>query len=155
MPILSVVAWAPFAAALVIMAFARHRPLLVRWTAAIGASVPLGLAIWLSFAYDRAAAGFQFRESWPLVPSFGISYNLGVDGIGLVLVLLTAIILFAGVFASWTVKTRGQEFYALLLLLVTGVFGVFVSLDLFVFFLFYEIAVLPMYLLIGSWGSSE
>jgi NADH-quinone oxidoreductase subunit M len=154
MPILTIVAWAPFVAALVIMAFARHRPLLVRWTAAIGASVPLGLAIWLSFAYDRAAAGFQFRESWPLVPSFGISYNLGVDGIGLVLVLLTAIILFAGVFASWTVKTRGQEFYALLLLLVTGVFGVFVSLDLFVFFLFYEIAVLPMYLLIGIWGSS-
>ena len=68
--------------------------------------------------------------------------------------LLTAIIIFAGVFASWTVKTRSQEFYALLLLLVTGVFGVFVSLDLFVFFLFYEIAVLPMYLLIGIWGSS-
>jgi NADH-quinone oxidoreductase subunit M len=88
------------------------------------------------------------------VPSVGISYNLALDGMGLVLVLLTAIILFAGVFASWTVKTRGQEFYALLLLLVTGVFGVFVSLDLFVFFLFYEIAVLPMYLLIGIWGSS-
>jgi hypothetical protein len=58
------------------------------------------------------------------------------------------------VFASWTVKERSQEFYALLLLLVTGVYGVFVSLDLFVFFLFYEIAVLPMYLLIGIWGSS-
>ena len=68
--------------------------------------------------------------------------------------LLTAIIILAGVFASWTVKTRDQEFYALLLLLVTGVFGVFVSLDLFVFFLFYEIAVLPMYLLIGIWGST-
>src|SRR5204862_6952262 len=93
-------------------------------------------------------------ERWPLVPTFGIGYHLALDGIGLVLVLLTAIILFAGVFASWTVKTRGQEFYALLLLLVTGVFGVFVSLDLFVFFLFYEIAVLPMYLLIGTWGSS-
>jgi NADH-quinone oxidoreductase subunit M len=72
----------------------------------------------------------------------------------LLMVLLTAIIIFAGSFASWTVKTRGQEFYALLLILVTGVFGVFVSLDLFVFFLFYEIAVLPMYLLIGIWGSS-
>ena len=70
------------------------------------------------------------------------------------MVLLTSIIIFAGVFASWTVKARSQEFYALLLLLVTGVFGVFVSLDLFVFFLFYEIAVLPMYLLIGIWGSS-
>src|SRR5436189_6008157 len=73
---------------------------------------------------------------------------------GALMVLLTSIIIFSGAFASWTVKERGQEFYALLLLLVTGVYGVFVSLDLFVFFLFYEIAVLPMYLLIGIWGSS-
>jgi len=126
----------------------------VRLTATIGAVIPLVLSVWLCFAYDRAAAGFQFAEHHPLVPTFGISYNLALDGMGLVLTLLTAIILFAGVFASWTVKTRGQEFYALLLLLVTGVFGVFVSFDLFVFFLFYEIAVLPMYLLIGIWGSS-
>ena len=70
------------------------------------------------------------------------------------MVLLTSVIIFAGVFASWTVATRSQEFYALLLALVTGVYGVFVSLDLFVFFLFYELAVLPMYLLIGIWGSS-
>ena len=126
-PVLSIITWAPFAAALVIMACARHRPRLVRWTAVIGASVPLALSLWLYTAYDRTAAGFQFGESLPLVPSFGISYQLGLDGMGLVLVLLTAIILFAGVFASWTVKTRGQEFYALLLLLVTGVFGVFVS----------------------------
>src|SRR6266516_6418160 len=72
----------------------------------------------------------------------------------LLMVLLTGIIIFAGVFASWTVASRSQEFYALLLVLVTGVYGVFVSLDLFVLFLFYEIAVLPMYLLIGIWGSS-
>jgi NADH-quinone oxidoreductase subunit M len=154
LPVLSIITWSPFLAALVIMAAARHRPLLVRWTAVAGAAVPLVLSIWLCFAYDRGAAGFQFGEKMPLVPSFGIAYELAIDGIGLVLVLLTAIILFAGVFASWTVKTRGQEFYALLLLLVTGVFGVFVSFDLFVFFLFYEIAVLPMYLLIGIWGSS-
>ena len=84
----------------------------------------------------------------------GISVELGVDGMSVLMVLLTAIIIFAGVFASWTVRVRDQEFYALLLTLVTGVFGVFVSLDLFVFFLFYEIAVLPMYLLIGIWGST-
>ena len=154
LPVLSIITWSPFAAALVIMAAARHRPGLVRWTAAAGAAIPLALSIWLCFAYDRTAAGFQFGEKLPLVPSFGISYELAIDGMSLVLVLLTAIILFAGVFASWTVKTRDQEFYALLLLLVTGVFGVFVSFDLFVFFLFYEIAVLPMYLLIGIWGSS-
>ena len=153
-PVLSIVTWSPFVAALVNMAFGRHNPLLTRVTAAIGATISLALALWLCFAYDQRTAGFQFAESWALVPSFGISYHLALDGMGLVLVLLTAIILFAGVFASWTVQTRGQEFYALLLLLVTGVFGVFVSFDLFVFFLFYEIAVLPMYLLIGIWGST-
>src|SRR4029450_9689836 len=72
----------------------------------------------------------------------------------LLMILLTSVIIFAGAFASWTVKERSQEFYALLLVLVTGVYGVFASLALFVLFLFYEIAVLPMYLLIGIWGSS-
>src|SRR5467141_3072915 len=136
LPILSVMTWAPFVSAL------------------IGASVPLVASLWVYVQYDRAAAGFQFQEAMQLVPSLGISYLLGVDGMSALLSLLTSIIIFAGVFASWTVKERGQEFYALLLLLVTGVYGVFVSLDLFVFFLFYEIAVLPMYLLIGIWGSS-
>src|SRR4029434_6146949 len=79
---------------------------------------------------------------------------VGVEGMVLLMVVLTCIVIFAGVWASWTVKERSQEFYALLLILVTGVFGVFASLDLFVLFLFYEIAVLPMYLLIGIWGSS-
>src|SRR5439155_24222823 len=104
--------------------------------------------------YDREAAGFQFYEKVTLVPPLGISYELGVDGMSLLMVLLTSIIIVGGVFASWTITMRSQEFYALLLAPVTGVYGVFVSLDLFVFFLFYELAVLPMYLLIGIWGSS-
>src|SRR5437762_1966482 len=116
------------------------------------------LSLYLYVTYDREAAltetGFQFYERVALVPPLGINYELGVDGISLLMVLLTSIIIFAGVFASWTIATRSQEFYALLLALVTGVYGVFVSLDLFVFFLFYELAVLPMYLLIGIWGSS-
>ena len=119
-----------------------------------GASVSLIASLWIYVTYDGVTAGFQFQESLPLVPSLGISYLLGIDGMSALMCLLTSIIIFAGVFASWTVKERSQEFYALLLILVTGVYGVFVSLDLFVFFLFYEIAVLPMYLLIGIWGSS-
>src|ERR671924_468851 len=154
LPILSIMTWAPFVSALVIMFCARHRPLLVRWTSAVGAGISLIASLWVYWAYDRAAAGFQFHEELPLVPSLGISYLLAIDGISALMALLTSIIIFAGVFASWTVKERSQEFYALLLILVTGVYGVFVSLDLFVFFLFYEIAVLPMYLLIGIWGSS-
>jgi NADH-quinone oxidoreductase subunit M len=154
LPILSIMAWAPFVAGLIVMFFARTRPLLVRIVSLAGATVSLVCSLWVYWAYDRAAAGFQFNEAFDLVPSLGISYLFAVDGISALMCLLTSIIIFAGVFASWTVKTRSQEFYALLLILTTGVYGVFVSLDLFVFFLFYEIAVLPMYLLIGIWGSS-
>src|SRR5215813_13568346 len=148
----------PFVGALLIMFTARRSPLAVRLIAAITTGISAVLSLWIYIAYDREAAlsgtGFQFHEKVALVPPLGINYELGVDGISLLMVLLTSIIIFAGVFASWTVATRSQEFYALLLALVTGVYGVFVSLDLFVFFLFYELAVLPMYLLIGIWGSS-
>jgi NADH-quinone oxidoreductase subunit M len=154
MPLLSITTWAPFASALVIMFCARHRPLLVRWTALIGTGISLAASLWVYWHYDRTLAGFQFQEELPLVSALGISYSVAVDGMSALMNLLTSIIIFAGVFASWTVKERSQEFYALLLVLVTGVFGVFVSLDLFMLFLFYEIAVLPMYLLIGIWGSS-
>ena len=153
-PVLSIMIWAPFVAALIVMFFARHRPLLVRWTSVAGATVSLVASVWVYWAYDRTAAGFQFQEEFALVPSLGISYLMAVDGISALMCLLTSIIIFAGVFASWTTKQRSQEFYALLLVLVTGVYGVFATLDLFVFVLFYEIAVLPMYLLIGIWGSS-
>jgi NADH-quinone oxidoreductase subunit M len=153
-PVLSIITWMPFIGAVLIMFLARHRPLLVRLIALATTSVSAALSVWIYVAYEREAAGFQFYEKLPLVPPLGISYEVGVDGMSLLMVLLTSVIIFAGVFASWTVKTRSQEFYALLLALVTGVYGVFCSLDLFVLFLFYELAVLPMYLLIGIWGSS-
>jgi NADH-quinone oxidoreductase subunit M len=153
-PVLSIITWMPFVGAVLIMFAARHRPLAVRLIALVTTTVSAVLSVFIFVAYDREAAGFQFYEKVPLVPPLGIAYEVGVDGISLLMVLLTSIIIVAGVFASWTVATRSQEFYALLLALVTGVYGVFVSLDLFVFFLFYELAVLPMYLLIGIWGSS-
>jgi NADH-quinone oxidoreductase subunit M len=153
-PVLSVITWMPFVGALLIMFTARRSPLAVRLIAVVTTAISTVLSLWIYVRYDREAAGFQFYEKVPLVPPLGISYELAVDGMSLLMVLLTSIIIFAGVFASWTVATRSQEFYALLLALVTGVYGVFVSLDLFVFFLFYELAVLPMYLLIGIWGSS-
>ena len=153
-PVLSLITWTPFLGALLIMFTARRSPLAVRLIAVITTSISTIASIVIYVAYDRQAAGFQFYEKLPLVPPLGINYEVAVDGISLLMVLLTSIIIFAGVFASWTVATRSQEFYALLLALVTGVYGVFVSLDLFVFFLFYELAVLPMYLLIGIWGST-
>ena len=154
-PVLSVITWAPFVGALLIMFTGPpDRRSSCAGSPCVSTGVSLVLSIAIYAAYDREAAGFQFYEELPLVPALGINYQLGVDGMSLLMVLLTSIIIFAGSFASWTVKERSQEFYALLLILVTGVYGVFVSLDLFVLFLFYEIAVLPMYLLIGIWGSS-
>jgi NADH-quinone oxidoreductase subunit M len=153
-PVLSIITWAPFIGALLIMFTARHRPLAVRLIAVAASALSTALSVWVYVQYDREAAGFQFYEKVSLVPPLGISYELGVDGMSLLMVLLTSVIIFAGSFASWTVKVRSQEFYALLLALVTGVYGVFCSLDLFILFLFYELAVLPMYLLIGIWGST-
>ena len=123
---LSIITWSPFVGAVLIMFLARHRPLLVRWLALVSTGASLILSLGIYWAYEREAAGFQFYEELSLVPPLGINYQLGVDGVSLLMVLLTSIVIFTGVFASWTVKERSQEFYALLLLLVTGVFGVFV-----------------------------
>src|SRR5215813_13420555 len=105
-PVLSIVTWAPFVGAVLIMFTARHRPLLVRLIAVASTGVTLVTALLMYVAYDREAAGFQFYEEIALVPPLGIKYQLGVDGVSLLMVLLTAIIIFAGAFASWTVKER-------------------------------------------------
>ena len=81
LPILSIMTWAPFLSALVIMFAARQRPLLVRWTSVVGTGISLVASLWVYCEYDRTAAGFQFHEQLPLVPSLGISYLLAIDGI--------------------------------------------------------------------------
>ncbi|HXG31153.1 MAG TPA: NADH-quinone oxidoreductase subunit M [Thermodesulfobacteriota bacterium] len=154
LPILSLITLSPFIGAVVLLLQPERWYLRIRLTALFFSIVSLLGSLYVFLYYDRTMGGFQFVEYLPLVPSLGISYHFGADGISLILILLTAFILITGVFASWTVPFRTKEFYILLLLLVTGVFGVFVCLDLFLFFLFYELAVLPMYLLIGIWGSS-
>ena len=106
LPLLSIMTWSPFVAAVVVMFFARHRPLLVRWASLIGATISLIASLIVYVQYDKAAAGFQFNESMPLVPSLGITYLLGVDGMSALMCLLTSIIIFAGVFASDRKSTR-------------------------------------------------
>jgi NADH-quinone oxidoreductase subunit M len=129
-----------------------------RVAAAIGMGIQLLLAIYLIFAYlgERAAGNaaemlFTYDAVW--FPSLNIHYFVGVDGISVAMIGLTSIVVFAGIFASWEVNFLSREFFISLILLATGVFGFFISLDLFTMFLFYEIAVIPMYLLIGIWGS--
>ncbi len=146
-----------FAAGMIIMALPERLSRFIKWIAVVFSFAALVQSIRLAMDYNRAegAVLYQFVERADWIPAIGISYHLGVDGISAAMILLTGIIIFAGVLASWTVVNRPREFFALLLVLVTGVFGVFAAQDLFLFFLFYEVAVLPMYLLIGIWGTSS
>jgi NADH-quinone oxidoreductase subunit M len=162
-PVLSVIVFTPLAAAVLMLLMPADRKNEVRAIALASAVFALGLSLWVYFSYDQAAAGYQFVEkvSWLSIANINFDYHVGVDGISAPLVLLTGIVMFTGVLISWGredlhaptgIQDRPREFFAFLFLLAGGVFGVFVSLDLFLLFFFYEIAVFPMYLLIVIWG---
>lgn len=154
----------PFLTALAIMLTPAGRPNAFRGIALAGTSLHLLLTgllcsrFWQEVVSMTGGQSIRTTTLWlservPWFESVGIQYLVGLDGMSLAMVALTSIVIFAGVLASWNVKERAREYFALLLILVTGVFGVFVSFDLFLFFMFYELAVLPMYLLIGIWGT--
>jgi len=151
-PILSIIAFTPITTGIVLLFLPGERKTLIRWVALAAATLALALSLVAYLGYDRAAAGYQFEQQVPWIPALGISYHVGVDGISLPLVLLTGIVIFTGVLISWGIDDRPREFFAFLFILATGVFGVFISLDFFQLFFFYEIAVFPMYLLIAIWG---
>ncbi len=120
------------------------------------AAATLVLSIVLFSLYDYKEGGYQFTESFTwLKDPMNISLSMGLDGISAPMVLLTGIVMFAAVLVSWNIQHRPKDFFVLIMLLVAGVYGVFIVRDLFFLFFFYELAVLPMYLLIGVWGSSS
>jgi NADH-quinone oxidoreductase subunit M len=161
-PFLSVIVFTPSVAALIILALPARRKDLVRSVALAAAAVDLLLSLFIYLQYlTRQLTGYQFIEQYRWLPQLGISLHFGVDGISMPLVLLTGVVMFTGVLISWGEKNehvaagiqdRPREFFAFLFILASGVFGVFISLDLFMLFFFYEIAVFPMYLLISIWG---
>lgn len=128
-----------------------------RFVTMVGSLVQLGMSINLLFAYFKERAVnddiMLFTKDIIWFKQFNIHYAIGVDGISVALLLLTSIVVLAGVFISWKMKDLPKEFFISLIVLSTGVYGFFISLDLFTMFLFFEIAVIPMYLLIGIWGS--
>ena len=129
-----------------------------RLVAAIGTGIQLVLAGTLVWMYlsERSAgntAQMLFTKDFVWFANLNIHYFIGVDGISVAMITLTSVVLFAGIFASWEVEFLNREFFISLILLSTGVFGFFISLDLFTMFLFYELAVIPMYILIGIWGT--
>jgi NADH-quinone oxidoreductase subunit M len=132
----------------------------IKWAAFIGAGAQLALAFGLFAAYRKARAegnttAFLFQQQYNWFPDWNISFHLGVDGISIAMILLTAFVVVAGVLVSWNVDKMTKEFYFLLILLSFGAYGFFISLDLFILFFFLEIAVIPKYLLIGIWGSGK
>lgn len=154
-PILSLTLFIPVMGAIFIMCLPKDQDRAIKYVAAVTTFLSLLLSLVIFGAYDRAAGGMQFIESIPWVADLGVSYALGVDGISLPLLLLTNLIGFSAVYASWKIKDRAREFFALLLILITGVMGTFITTDLFIFFMFYEVVVIPIYLLVIMFGSSK
>ena len=123
-----------------------------KWIAAAATVPQLVIAAWLYANFDTATTSLQFVERYPWISAYHIYYFMGIDGISISMVLLTALICFISVFASFSIDRAEKGYYALLMLLDTGMMGVFVSLDFFLFYIFWEVMLLPMYFLIGVWG---
>ncbi|CFX29086.1 NADH-quinone oxidoreductase, chain M/4 [Syntrophomonas zehnderi OL-4] len=155
LPILSITLFIPILGAILIMCLSANRQKAIKYIAAAATFVSLILSLLVFLNYDRAVGGMQFIEHIPWIADLGVSYALGVDGISIPLLLLTNLIGFSAVYASWNIKERVKEFFVLLLILITGVMGTFVTTDLFIFFLFYEVVVIPIYLLVIMFGSSK
>ncbi|MGD9210405.1 MAG: NADH-quinone oxidoreductase subunit M [Desulfobacteraceae bacterium] len=127
----------------------------IKWISVIFSGLTLLITFYLFFAYDQKIGGMQFVERITWVPSLGITYHNGADGFSLPMLLLTGIVFLTGVLTALELEYRVKEFFALIYLLVTGVFGLFMSLDLFFIFVWYDVSLFPMYLLIAIWGSTR
>ena len=131
-----------------------------RIISATGASLLMVAAVALAFLFmaERHAGNTDamlFTASAQWFPAWNIGYSVGVDGISVLMILLSAFIVFTGIFTSWNIDPLPKEYFMWFCLLSVGVFGFFISLDLFTMFMFYEVALIPMYLLIGVWGSGK
>ncbi|HSD71460.1 MAG TPA: NADH-quinone oxidoreductase subunit M, partial [Thermoanaerobaculia bacterium] len=156
-PILSIVTYIPLVGALAIVFLLpkdKTRAIRSVATAAVVAGFVASLPLW--FLFERGHPGYQFVERVPWIPSLGVNYHFGIDGISLVLILLTTLMGIIAVVCSYTaIAERQKEYYVLLLLLQTFMLGTFCSLDLFLFYVFWEVMLVPMYFLIGVWGSDR
>jgi NADH-quinone oxidoreductase subunit M len=152
LPVLSLVVFTPLIGVALILLVPGDNHRLIRWIALLAALASLAFSLNL-LGYRPDGAEFQFREDVSWISAFGMRYTLGVDGLSVVLVLLTTVLSVVSIFYSWDpIQTRVKEYYATMLLLMIGMLGVFVSLDLFLFYVFWELSLIPMYLVIGIWG---
>jgi NADH-quinone oxidoreductase subunit M len=140
---------------LAILCIPANRPLAIKVVSASFSGLTLIISLYLFVTYDKALGGYQFAERVAWIPALGISYFNAADGFSLPMLLLTGIVFFTAVLTMWELTYRVKEFFALIFLLVTGVFGLFMSLDLFFIFVWFDVSLFPMYLLIAIWGSTR
>ncbi len=155
---LSILLFTPALAALAVMLLPARRIKLLRWFALAASLLPLGLSVYLWLRFDPALdprLAFQFEEWLPWFPAIGSSYHLGLDGLSLPMVALTCLLTPLAILASFKIETHLRGYLALFLLLETGILGVFMALDLLLFFVFWEIGLVPMYFLINQWGGAN
>jgi NADH-quinone oxidoreductase subunit M len=151
--VLSWILWLPALGAMVLLFVSRERVGTIRAVALITTLLTFLISAGAGLAFDRSHAGtMQFVELRPWIPSVGVTYHLGADGLSLPLVILTTLLTLLCVIYSWRVELRPKEYMALFLLLETGMVGVFLALDFFLFYVFWEISLVPMYFIIGIWG---
>jgi NADH-quinone oxidoreductase subunit M len=155
LPLLSLIVFIPLVAGLAMLLMPAEKRDWIRRTALAAAGVDLILSAIVYFTYSVAQGGYQMVEHLPWLPALGISYYVGIDGLSAAMVLMAGVVVFCGVLISWNVEDRPREFFAFLMFLATSVFGVFVALDLFLLFFFFELAVFPKYLMIVIWGSPK
>ncbi|MBM3705651.1 MAG: NADH-quinone oxidoreductase subunit M [Actinobacteria bacterium] len=153
--ILSLITFIPIGGMLIIALIPNRGGKSARWIALVTSLVILGLSIYLWLSFDGAQGAMQFEEKYRWIPGVNIYYHLGVDGISMPMVFLTCLLTVLGVLVSWDITHRPKVFHSLLLLLATGMLGVFVALDFILFYIFWELVLLPMYFLIAIWGSSN
>ena len=153
--ILSWIVWIPIIGMIIIFLMPRNKDNVVKIVAAVATGLQLWMTIVLWVQFDSSFIGFQFTEKASWIPSFNIHYYLGVDGLSLPMVLLTALLSFLCIFVSWKTEKAVKGYFALFLLLDAGMVGVFLSLDFFLFYIFWELMLLPMYFLIGMWGGPQ
>ena len=151
--LLSLILFSPFIGAAVLFFISNQQRALVKAVAVGATGISFLLSFYLLYAYDHTVGGFQFVERYLWAKELGISFYLGVDGISVPMVLASSILVFCGIFISWHIQDRLKEFYIFLLILAAATIGVYVSLDLFFLYFFYEMSVIPMYLLLAVWGS--
>ena len=156
MPLLSLITFTPLAGALILMLMPKEQHPALRRGAFVFSLVPFALSVLLLALFNPNDVGFQFRETVAWIPQFGISYSVGIDGISIFLLLLTTFLTPLVILAGWgDIHKRVKEYMIFLLLMETGMVGAFVALDLFLFYVFWEVMLIPMYFLIGVWGGER